>query len=407
MLACRERCVPIASQADERDAADLPVLDRGPEPNTDPSPGVLDENDEILFMLSDAGRRILPEEIPAAIDCLVEVRLSLGNAEGWVYAVVSDPAGAVSPPPYVEYDPDRDAVTGARSVVGFRGATPRSFALRTRGGQPPNLLDRLKVRAHARFLGLIPLSRDEDDLKTEFVAWKSGPIRVIRRQRQWVRLGWGLRTPIFRNDSFSYRDFSELPVSLVLNFPPTYFFGGIEIQGVLDFRGLNGWRLRSDGSIAPLPIGSITKRQSASLERSSGDWFALIGDEATLVQTLTVSPSLATVERRLVYREGTAAQPPEDDPGEHPGVGYRLTGWGAVDRGAHWFASTSYVLPAGYDVESFLAERIANLEMEARPLEIHPAGAALSQSEPCSGDSTMRASTFQMRAIHSRISVSG
>lgn len=370
VLACSERCAPIAWQLDERDGEDRPALDRGPEPNSDDSPGVLDDNDEILWMLEDAGRRIDTDEVPVLADCVLEVRLRLGELERWVYAFASrTPGPPRSPAMYVEYDPERDVVTGGRAIVGFRGATPQYFALRSVDAEPPrNLLDRLKVRAYARFLGLIPLWRNEDDLQTEFVAWKVGPIRVIRRQRQWVRLGWGLRTPIFRNDSFSYRDFSELPVSLRLNFPPTYFFLGIEIQGVLDFRDLRGWRLRTDRSNGPLPIGSITARQRTLLEQSSGDWFALFGDEVTLIQTLSVSPSLATVKRRLVYREEPAALPPEADRGEHPGVGYRLTDWGAVDRGVHWFTSTSYVAPPGYDVERFLAERSAELSIEPRPL---------------------------------------
>jgi hypothetical protein len=371
LLACAERCAPIPWQLDERDAEDRPVLDHGPEPTSDDVPETVDGNDEIVWMLEDSGRPMRSDEFPDAAQCGVEIALRFGELERRVYAFLwktADPP--LSPTAYVDYDPERDLVTGARSIVGLRGATPRYFALRSPAGEPtPNLLDRLKVRASARFLGLIPLHRNEDDLLTEFVAWKAGPIRVIRRQREWVRLGWGLRTPIFRNDSFAYRDFTELPVQLYLNYPPTYFFGAIEIQGVLDFRDLRGWQLVAGGSDRPLTIGSMGARERNALDQSSGDWFALAGQQATLIQTLTLSPSLATVKRQLVYRDDPDPQPPETVAGELPGVGYRLVDWRDVDRGAHSFTSTSYTVPPTYDIGQFLAEQRQELRIETNEID--------------------------------------
>jgi hypothetical protein len=263
-------------------------------------------------------------------------------------------------------------VEAPRFTVGFRGPTPQFIALRSDGSLGPNLLDRLKVRAYARFLGLIPLWRNEDDLQTQFVAWRAGAIRVVRRQRQWVRLGWGLRTPVFRNDAFVYRDFSELPVRLRLNFPPTYFFSAIQIDGVLDFRGLDGWKLIAPGFDAPAGIGGLDDATKDALNRLPGDWFALAGDGALLVQTLSVSPSLSTVARHLVYREDEGGQGPESVQGENPAVGVRLTRWEDVPGGEHSFTSTSFTLPAGYNVERFLSFQRANLTIDARPLVADP-----------------------------------
>lgn len=359
VVACRDAaCRPIPWQLDERDAEGRLCLDQGQEPNRDDPEGIIDENDEILWMAEDAGRRMRPEEIPAALVCGVEVSQRFGAAdEGWVYVFVEPEAAPRSTQAYVQYDPQTDIVTGARVGLGFGGPTPEYFALRPPQDRPwVNLLDRLKVRASARFFGIIPLGRDEGDLRTELVAWKAGPIRVIRRQRQWVVLGWGLRTPIFRTDTLFYRDYAYLPVHLRLNFPPTYFFRGIKVLGILDFRDLRGWRLLAQGMPEALPIGNLDERQRRELNRRPGDWFALLGPNVTVVQTLTTSASLATLHRSLVYREETGWQKPERWRGEMPGVGYRLTDWNDVDRGHHWFASTSYALPAGYDVRRFLTE---------------------------------------------------
>jgi hypothetical protein len=373
-MACTDVCRPIPWQLDERDATGRLCLDQGPEPNRDDPDRVIDSNDEVLWMADDAGRRIRPEEIPAEAVCAVEVAQRSGSLdEAWVYLFVGPNAAPQAAETYVHYDPQTDVVTGARVGLGFAGPTPEYLALRPAANEPPvNLLDRLKVRASARFFGIIPLRRDEADLRTELVGWKAGPIRVIRRQRQWVQLGWGLRTPIFRTDTLFYRDYAYLPVHLRLNFPPRYFFGGIKVLGVLDFRDLDDWRLLAQGMPAALPIGNLGKRQLHDLNRLPGDWFALLGRTATLVQMLTTSPSLATIKRTLAYRQESGWQRPERWKGEGPGVGYRLTDWNDVDRGPHWFASTSYALPAGYEVDRFLTEARSEPVLVSRPLRVRP-----------------------------------
>lgn len=369
VFSCAERCAPIPWQLDERDADGQLALDRGPEPNFDDPPGRIDPDDEVVWMLDDSGGRATAAELPAAT-CVVEVRLSQEDFEGRVYLVRMEGPAPRSALRYVHYEPAADRVEAARFVVGFRGPTPQYYALRSAAGLAAgNLLDRLKVRAYARFLGLIPIRRDEDDLQTELVSWREGPIRVIRRLRQWVRLGWGLRTPVFRTDTFVYRDYSQIPVVLRLNFPPTYFFRGIVIRGVLDFRDLTGWRLMADGLPGPVLIGDVDDDRRRRLNELSGDWFALLGEDVTLIQTLEVSPSLESVRRLLVYRESEGGRPPEAVVGERPGVGYRLVDWGDVDRGHHGFTSSSYAAPPGYDVRRFLHLNRMPVRLEARRID--------------------------------------
>jgi hypothetical protein len=369
LLSCAERCTPIPWQLDERDARGRFALDRGPEPSFDDPPNRIDGDDEVVWMLDDSGRRATARELPAAT-CVVEVCLSQDDFEGWVYLVRMNGPAPRSPLRYVRYEPAADRVEAARFVVGFRGPTPQYFVVRSAAGRAAgNLLDRLKVRAYARFLGLIPIWRDEDDLETQLVGWREGPIRVVRRLRQWVRLGWGLRTPVFRTDTFVYRDYSQIPVVLRLNFPPTYFFRGIVIRGVLDFRDLNGWRLMADGLSQPILIGDVDEDRRRRLNELSGDWFALLGEDVTLIQTLEVGPSLRSVRRLLVYREDGEGRPPEAVVGEKPGVGYGLVDWGDVDRGHHRFTSSSYAVPAGYDVGRFLRLNRMPIRVEARRIE--------------------------------------
>jgi hypothetical protein len=368
VLACTVTCAPIPWQLDEHDASGALALASGPEPNADVPPGVVDDNDELLWMAADSGRRMRPDELPAGAGCIQELEVRTGDAAGWAYAVVVGAAAARrSAVRYVSYDPAADIVQAGRVAIGFGAPTPRYLALRDEHGSfGQNVLDRLKVRAAARFLGLIPLGRSEDDIQWAFAAWTAGPIRVVRRESQWVRLGWGLRTPIFRTESIVYRDWIELPVRLRLNFPPTYFFRGIEVQAVLDFRDLHGWEIAAPTG-AHVTVGAASKDADRQLNDTDAAWFALEGPDLMLALHLELGPSLGSLRTQLVYREDQRGAGPEDVPGEHPAVGFRLTEWGAVDRGQHWFAASAAALPPDYGLGRFIAEHDAPWSATGRP----------------------------------------
>ncbi|MFI5367319.1 MAG: hypothetical protein ACHQ4J_17045 [Candidatus Binatia bacterium] len=372
LLSCIDAsCRPIPFQIDECDARGQWALDHGPEPTADEPPGVLDGNDVLLFMAADAGDHALRTELPRSLPAAeIGVHDPLDGTMRWVYLVRYPRAAPRAAAAYVRYDPLTDRVCGARVSLGFDRGVPDYLACTDGAAADANLLDRLKVRAAATFLfGLLRFSRSEDDLTTQFSGWREGPIRVIRRQRQWVRIGWGIRSPTFGSYTYFYRDFAELPVGLSLNFPPHYFFGNIVVRAVLDFRDLRGWSLVLPSMAAPIAIDGTMTAQKEALNSLPDSWFALLGPHVTLVQTLDVSPSLASVRRRLYYREALAARdPPETVPGAEPAVGYQLDQWERVGAGAHQLAAVSYALPPDVDVGAFMAARNAPLQTTVRTL---------------------------------------
>ncbi len=374
--AATNACQPIPAQLDEVDAEGRWVLDQGPQPNADEPPGILDANDQLFFMAADAGDRVQRADLPgrgAAAEIAIDDPL-MGSRQ-WAYLVAVDEIVPRLGRSYVRYDPSADRVHGQRVSLGFRHGVPGYLALNADGAAPgaavgADLLDRFKVRGTATFLwGLIRFSRSEDDVSTEFVAWRQGPIRIIRRQKQWVRIGWGIRSPTFGSYTYFYRDSAELPVGLRLNFPPTYFFGDITIRAVLDFRDLRGWALLVPDLPEPLPIDGRMTADKAAVNHMAGSWFALRGPDITFVQVLEVGPSLSSVRRRLIYGENDAhPDPPEEVPGQNPAVGYQLDRWEHVGAGAHQLASTSYALPADVDVRQFMAARRVPLRVAVQAM---------------------------------------
>jgi len=373
LLACTTaECHPIPFQVDERDAAGRWVLDQGPMPTADLPPGVLDANDLLLFMAADAGVSAPPGALPGtsgtpAAGTRAEISLHdpLEGTTRYAYLVAFATPAPRAAQRNVAYDPVTDRVRGQRVSLGFADGVPGYLAV----GDGANLLDRLKVRAAATFLfGLIHFTRSEADLRTQFIGWHEGPIRVIRGQRQWVRLGWGIHSPTFGSYTYFYRDFAELPVGLSLNFKPTYFFSNIVVQVILDFRDLRGWTLLLPSLPDALPVDGSMTTQKLALAELSDKWFALRGPQMTLVQSMDVSPSLATVRRRLLYRETTQPEPPEAVSGEAPGIGYQFDQWEHVGAGAHQLESVSYALPSDVDARKFMRARGVPLQVVVRPL---------------------------------------
>jgi hypothetical protein len=361
--ACGDGCSPVPWQLDERDGEGRWALDQGPEANPDDPPDVLDDNDEVVWMAADGGRAARRDELPGAATCIVELAARVGATDALVYAVALPAPAPRAARRYVTYDPQTDRVESDRVAVGFGAPTPRYLAVRGADGAfGSNLLDRLKVRASARLLGFIPLGRDEDDIEYVFSAWRAGPVRVLRREYQWVRLASWLRTPIFETETLMSRDSLILPVRLRLNFPPTYFFAGIEVQAVLDFHALQGWQVATAG----VPAVTVGAGADGRLDGARGNWVALRGPDATLVLELERGPTLATLVPSVVYRDGDDPQPPESQAGERPALGYRLTEWSGVDRGQHWFAAVAVALAADADLGAFAAARAVRLTVTAR-----------------------------------------
>jgi hypothetical protein len=372
LVACtRAACQPIPFQIDERDAAGDWVLDQGPEPNADQASGVLQDNDLLLFMAADAAERAGQADLPPTTAAAeIAVRDPVAHTIRWAYLVSCPRIAPRSDVSYVDYDPVNDRVRGAHVSLGFRNGVPNYLALDGSAAPAgPNLLDRLQVRATATFLwGLIHFSRDESDLTTQFVAWRRGPIRVIRRQRQWVRIGWGIRSPTFGSYTYFYRDFAELPVSLRLNFPPRYFFGDIAVETVLDFRDLSGWSVLVPSLHGVIPIDGAITPQKEALNQLTDSWFALLGPQFTLIQTLGVSPSLSSVRRHLLYRQSATPPAPEAVAGQRPGIGFRLDRWHRVGAGLHQLESVSYALPREVDPRAFMASRKTPLQITVQAL---------------------------------------
>jgi hypothetical protein len=346
------RPVPIPFQVDERRGRKIAMPD-GPDPSDDDRPGELDPDDVVVFMACDAGEARGTASIEqafadAGVSAWREVRIADPRAQrsAFVYVVVAERPPA-SDRRYVVYEPAADLVRSASYRVGLVDALPTYFALSTRGGVGPNLLDGLRLRAEATLrANLARWTLNERQGRHELVAWKAGPVRVARRSRHEVAVGLGIHLTAGLAHTYVYPRHVYGPGSLKLPFSPGIMFKEITAFGGVDARDLDGWHYYAPGTPAK---GFTVDGGMDDAERafaSTGDWFALARRDRALLVVTRMSENLArVVPLRLVYRDDTEhPNPPENAPGTMPLAGYEGREVAKLPGGRYEFALRILVL---------------------------------------------------------------
>lgn len=349
---------PIPFQVDERTGKKL-ALPGGPEPHLDDSPGVLDDDDLLVFMACDAGEQASPGGLAplvaadAGVTAWRELRVDDPTAgrTGWVYVVM-----APNPPRtdrhYVEYDPAVDLVRTARYQLGCVGALPNHLGLALDGPVGDNVLDGLRLRAEARLLaGLVRWTFNERQGRHKLIAWTAGPVRVIRRSRHEIDIGLGLHLTAGVAHTYFYSQHIFGPGAMKLPFSPSFFFHDITAWGGGDFRDLRGWRFRAPGVPAGdfLVDGHADEREASYV--ANGDWLLLHRPQAGLLVAARVSPNFTKyVQLQTAYvDDATRAAPPEAVPGSVPFVGFRMQGVQKLAAGRYTFQLWVVMLPGYQD----------------------------------------------------------
>lgn len=160
-----------------------------------PEDGLVDVNDEIVFLADDAGDRAGTDKWlndPGAIPNFrteIEITDPIDPAQkAWVYVF----RGVSNPPAqrtYMSYAPDpngtgADTIRGASYVASHHaknGLPNYARIVQSNGALSPDLLDQLKLRINGTALGLLSYKANEaENLDSAYVRYGAGPVRVIR-----------------------------------------------------------------------------------------------------------------------------------------------------------------------------------------------------------------------------------
>jgi hypothetical protein len=361
---------PIPFQVDEVSHEGNYRLPDGPEGTPGNPRRTFSPDDEIAMMLSDLGEKGTgtAELPPPTLE--IEVADPLGGSRRYAYVGVAG-APRLNDRRYVAFDPRADTIETDHYRVGLTNGLPTDFTTQNGVEHRPNQIDRMKVRLTTLVIGLIRFSFSEDDIHSELLAWKVGPIRVIRRLSHSVDLLLGLHSPVFERNDFFYRDHLENPFKMHLSWAPRIFFRDIRVRIDLDFTDLSGYELLwSKMSMPPLKIGNQEMEQRlAAMSSVPISWIAIRGAGRTTVQTLAPTPDLPLLNRQLYFNDApNRPDPPEHIPGEHPGIGYVITGWERLESGVHTFDSLLITTRADYSPDVLVEELHSPPVVTVRPI---------------------------------------
>jgi hypothetical protein len=348
----RGKLEPIPFQVDSVLVGGMFGLPQGPVPTTGGLEQAVGPDDEMSMMMLDLGERITnPAELP---DDALEVMVAdpLGGAERYAYiAVVKNPR--LSPVRYVDYDPSSEGIETEHYRLGFKRQFPDDFRVQNHKGEPSrNLISGFELRGTVTILNLLRFHLTEHDVDSRLLAYRVGPVRVIRRVGHRIRVFIGIHSPEVSTVEFFYRDFAQAPFTMRL--PLRKLFRDIEGRIAMDFVHLRGYSLLASGLEKPVQIGDGTT--AAVGDNTPADWLALHGDGRLMLQTFASSRELSLIKRRLYYHAEPASPGSAQSAPLAAGVGIETDGWQRLSGGSHRFNPLLISVPEGYGAGRAIAE---------------------------------------------------
>jgi hypothetical protein len=314
----------------------------------------LGPHDEVVMMVSDFGERIADTKLLPANSFEIELRDSLGGANRYAYiAAVVQPH--LSARTYVNYEPGLHTMKTDSYYLTMRNELPDSFVVEQSNNQPGKEIARgFEAEARAPLFNLFSVRFTQRDIRSEVLAYKTGPIRVIRKLRHRVDLGLGIHSPsVMRTDLF-YRDSIDEPFVVDLPWIPALLFGNISARADTMLRVEPEETLSwSDLGTASLRLDDGTLASNIQ-SHSKADWLMLGTRSGTLVGIFLPTPAMEAVSPQLYYRGGTSSQ--SDDVDTRPRLGYLLSGWQRLPIGRHRFDFVLVQVPRDYPVATLRQE---------------------------------------------------
>jgi len=344
---------PIVSQIDQRDAEGRFLLDDEPLP--DNQTRLLGPHDEIVFRLADYAARRPPASATTKQMALVEIEVNdpQTGQTGWIYAGLSDPVTDTTAPGRVTYKTATDSVETGVYKVGFSNRTPfliDTFQWRLAANSwSPNVLDSMKIRHQGTMFGFLSFSRTSKDYSSDLTQVKTGPLRIIRRTENRVRILWKLKTPalyvdyVMMPDSFIMDTIVDIPFNLGL------FFSDVETLTTVDWRNdpaLPELTIRSPGTTSSLVVNGQMSDQKSQFNTINDTRLSVHNAYGSVSLKLDIPDDFPIQPWLYLNDQADVADPPENQTGQFGNVGYRTTGWENIDTEVHHLKITTCISTA-------------------------------------------------------------
>jgi hypothetical protein len=372
-----ETLAPVPFQIDQRRGAEY-LFQNGRAASRDFGRGGLQSTDEIAFLAADSGSRLTTVAWPAGASAGVEITLHdpVDGGAGYLYLLAFSGAAIRSAVRYVAYRRDRDEVETADYIVGYGPEAPISISKlcvkAAAGGSGQNVADRQKIRIEGVSVwNLIHFSRNENDFHSEVIAYTVGPVRMLRKTRNWLTLFWRIPSPSVQLTSVYWKTGMFFPIRLVVPFRVARFFREARLRLYIDSSPLVAGRVfYNDRNPGGALIDGAMDETEKRLDRRPAEWQVVAGTrpehrEAWFSRQI-YDPRCARTPATLFYLDDrTVLDGPERYPGCFGCLGFEMDGLAALDAGSFTIDVQMFPMPA-YRA----GDERAYLDMTDRPLAV-------------------------------------
>ncbi len=275
---------PIPFQIDERRDGQY-VYAHGEIASTDVDEGALDADDELAFICADAGPRLQPFLLPPGVEAGLELDVVDPRDGGRAYVYLLAFAGPAprSNVDYVWYHEQANEIETTDYLIGYHADAPISaaklYVKPAIGGTNVSVADRQKVRIEGDlFWNLMHLERNENDFRAEVLGYIDGPVRIIRRTKNWNRLVWKIPTPSVELTSVYWKTGMEFPLTIDLPFKISTFFRSAAMRIYIDTPPqVTGRRYYNDHNPQGVDIDGMMSEAELKLDPAPFDWQVVAG----------------------------------------------------------------------------------------------------------------------------------
>jgi len=333
------------------------LKEKGKKIDRDDDQGLLDENDELVFMIRDSGDRIEKKFYPDRALYIDEIMMTdpQDNGRAWVYLCFFAKSPPRSEENYVNYIFPDNHIVSPNYELGFSLKVPISWDyLSFPGG--PNLFDRMKLRVNIRFFSM-DFYFDETNFRSELSHYKDGPIRVIRRVRSAIYLNKILRTPSLDSESIYYDNAIAIPfrIKIPISLPMFGKHLSIKMYGTADMQNLHGWQVKNRVDPRWLKIDGKMDELEKEVNREGANWYILSGPRQCILKRIVFNRNPDGTIQKLPIQtdmfyidDDNSLDPPEFVPGQSPNIGFWEKGLNKLKKGIFYFYMIDHMISQPY-----------------------------------------------------------
>jgi hypothetical protein len=331
----------ITFQVDQKDTEQRYIID------TDNPSIAIGHYDELVIRQSDLGQRINHLVDISKDYQLIEIEVLTypKQASRWFYIKLFTQTymkQAINQTASIFYNTEDDRITSAIYKTVFAKQKPFlidafHWYLPEQSAWSPNISDMMKIRHKGEFLSL-EFERTQDDYQSRLTAIKEGPLRIIRRTENKVKILWQLKTPALYIDYVMMPNGFVMDTMLDIPFKIAYFFNSLETLTTMDWNQTIGQQRLTvrlpESNLYYLITGQASVAQQA-FNNKRAEQFSVVSDWGIFNVSMSLPKNFPVQSFIFLKDDLKTSDPPENYPGQFGNVGFRTTGWEKIDSQLH------------------------------------------------------------------------